>query len=155
MLRPSDLLVSVLVIAAVVWLNVPKLLVPALVLTILLLSVYRWRLEGKEPMAAERYRWRLVASCVVIAAISVPLILRRVPPNGVYGFRTNLTRSSTDIWYSANAFMGWALLVAAIMSAGALTVLPATAKRWLLLATFLVPLLSAVVASFMYLERLA
>ena len=154
-MRPSDLLVSVLVIAAVVWLNVPKLLVPALVLTILLLSVYRWRLEGKEPMAAERYRWRLVASCVAIAAISVPLILRRVPPNGVYGFRTNLTRSSTDIWYAANAFMGWALLVAAIMSAGALTFLPETAKRWLLLATFLVPLLCAVVASFMYLERLA
>jgi uncharacterized membrane protein len=155
MLRPSDLLVSVLVIAAVVWLNVPKLLVPALVLTILLLSVHRWRLEGKEPMAAERYRWRMVASSVVIAAVSVPLILRRVPPNGVYGFRTNLTWSSTDIWYSANAFMGWALLVAAIISGGALTILPATAKRWLLLATFLVPLLCAVVASFMYLERLA
>ena len=133
----------------------PKLLVPALVLTILLLSAYRWRREGKEPMAAERYRWRLVASCVVIAMISIPLILRMIPPNGVYGFRTSFTRSSTNIWYAANAFMGWALLVAAVMSAGALTVLPATAKRWLLLATFLAPLLCAVAASVMYLERLA
>jgi SdpI/YhfL family protein len=155
MLRPSDLLISVLVITVVVWLNVPKLLAPVLVLTILLLSGYRWLREGKEPMAAERYRWRLVASCVVIAAISVPLILKVVPPNGVYGFRTNLTRSSTDIWYSANAFMGWALLAAAIMSAGAVTILPGTAKRWMLLATFLAPLVCAVVASFMYLERLA
>jgi hypothetical protein len=155
MLRPTDLLVSVLVITAVVWLNVPKLLVPGLVLTILLLTGYRWWRERKQPLAAERYRWRLVASCVVVAAISVPLILKIVPPNGVYGFRTNLTRSSPDIWYSANAFMGWSLLMAAIMSAGTVTALPATAKRWVLLATFLAPLLCAVVASFMYLERLA
>ena len=94
-------------------------------------------------MAAERYRWRLVASCVVIAAISVPLILRMVPLNGVYGFRTSLTQSSTDIWYPANAFMGWALLAAAVISAGALAFLPATARRWLILATFLLPLLCA------------
>lgn len=154
MLRPSDLLISLLVVTVVVWLNVPKLLVPALVLTVLLLSAYRWRREGKEPMAAERYRWRLVASCVVIAAICVPLILRAVPPNGVYGFRTSVTRSSSDIWYPANAFLGWALLVAAVTSAGALMILPSTAKRWLLLAAFLLPMCGAVVASFMYLERL-
>jgi len=92
MLRPADVLVFVVVITVVVWLNVPRLLVPALVLSILLLSAYRWRQDGKEPMAAERYRWRLVASCIVIAAIHVPLILRLVPPNGSYGFRTDLTR---------------------------------------------------------------
>ena len=155
MSRPSDLLVVVLVVAAVVWLNVPKLLLPALFLTIGALSAYRWRLESREPMAAERYRWRLVASCVAIVAISIPLILGMVPPNGVYGFRTSFTRSSTEVWYSANAFMGWAMLVAAVTSAGAVAALPATAKRWLLLVTFLAPLLGAVVASFIYLERLA
>jgi hypothetical protein len=154
MLRPSDLLVSVLVITVVVWLNVPKLLVPALILAILFSSGYRSRREAREPMAAERYRWRLVAACIVIAAIRVPPILRMVPPNGVYGFRTRVTLSSGDIWYSANAFMGWALLVAAVISGGAVTLLPATAKRWVLLATYLAPFLCAVVASFMYLERL-
>src|SRR5262245_45265489 len=110
MLRPSDFIAVVLVVTAVILLNVPKLLLPALFLTLFVLSVYRWRREGQEPMAAERYRWQLVASCVLIAAISVPLILGMVPPNGVYGFRTSLTRSSSDIWYQANAFMGWALI---------------------------------------------
>jgi len=78
-----------------------------------------------------------------------------VPPNGAYGFRTSVTRSSIDIWYSANAFMGWALLVGAVVSAATLIVLPTTAKRWLLLVTFLLPLLLAVVTSFLYLDRLA
>ena len=155
MSRPSDLLVAVVIVAAVVWLDVPKLLLPALFFTIIALSAYRWRREGRESMAPERYRSRLVASCVVIAVISIPLILKMVPPNGVYGFRTSETRSSIDIWYSANAFMGWALLAGAVVSAVILVVLPTTAKRWLLLVTFLLPLLLAVVASFVYLDRLA
>jgi len=155
MSRASDLLVLVLVVAAVVWLNVPKLLLPALFLTIVALSVYRWRREGKEPMAAERYRSRLLASCVALVVISVPLILRAVPPNGVYGFRVAATQSGPAIWYPANAFMGWALLVAAVISAVLLTILPATVKRWLLLATFLVPVLGAIAASFVYLNQLS
>ena len=155
MSRASDLLVLLLVIAAVVWLNVPKLLLPALFLTIVSLSVYRWRREGQEPMAAERYRSRLIASCVVFIVSSVPLILRAVPPNGVYGFRVAATQSSPAIGYPANAFMGWALLVAAVISAVLLTILPVTVKRWLLLATFLVPVLGAIAASFVYLSRLS
>lgn len=155
MLSPIDLLAFVLVVAAVIFLNVPKLLLPALFLTALGLSVHRWRREGSKGGAAERYRWQLFASCVVIAVISVPLILGLVPANGVYGFRTRLTRSSPDIWYPANAFMGWALLVAACVSAAALCSLPRLAGRRLLLVTFLLPLLCAVVASFIYLERLA
>lgn len=155
MLSPSDLLVVVAVGAAVVWLDVPKLLLPALVLALAALSVYRWRRDGSEPMAAERYRVRLVASAIVVGAISIPLIFKIVPPNGVYGFRTSATRSSVDIWYSANAFMGWALLVGAVVSSAGVVRLPETAKRGLLLVVFLLPLLAAVAASFVYLYRLA
>jgi len=54
MSRPSDLLVVVAVVAAVVWLGVPKLLLPALLLALGAVSVYRWRREGREPMAVER-----------------------------------------------------------------------------------------------------
>jgi SdpI/YfhL protein family len=155
MLRASDLIALVLVVNVVVLLNVPKLLLPALFLTLSLLSFYRWRRESKDPIAAERYRWQLVASCVLIAAISVPLIFKLVPPNGVYGFRTSLTRRSSDVWYQANAFMGWTLVVAAVVSGTVVTMLPRTAKRWLLLAAFLGPMLCAVAASFIYLHRLA
>src|SRR5262245_14838748 len=98
MLRPSDVIAATLVVTAVILLNVPKLLLPALFLTLGLLSFYRLSRESKDPIAVERHRWQLVASCVLIVAISIPLIFKLVPPNGVYGFRTSLTRRSSDIW---------------------------------------------------------
>jgi hypothetical protein len=96
----------------------------------------------------------LLGSCALLAIISVPLILKAVPPNSVYGFRTNLTLSSPGIWYPANAFLGWALLAAAMISGTALLILPATADRWLVWAAFLVPVLGAVAASFLFLGRI-
>jgi uncharacterized membrane protein len=102
----------------------------------------------------QRKRAKLIASCVMIAIISIPLILRVVPPNGIYGFRNAATRSSPAIWYPANAFMGWALLLAAVISAISLVVLPATVKRWVLWVAYLVPLSVALVASLVYLNRL-
>src|SRR4051794_10968931 len=114
MSRQSDLLVAVVVVAAVIWLDLPKLLLPAFFLTIIALSAYRWRREGSGLMAAERSRSRLLASCVVIVAICIPLILKMVPPNWVYGFRTTVTLSRIDIWYSANAFMGSALVAGSV-----------------------------------------
>lgn len=102
----------------------------------------------------ERIRARLVASCVGLVIISVPLILRLVPPNGMYGFRTGATRSSPAIWYQVNAFSGWALAIAALASATLLIVLPATAKRWMLWAVFFGPVAAAVVLSFAYLRTL-
>ena len=46
---------------------------------------------------AERKRARLIASCIVFALISIPLILKIVPPNGIYGFRNTVTLSSKAI----------------------------------------------------------
>jgi uncharacterized membrane protein len=111
----------------------------------------------KAPDAASelpRVRARLIASCVMFAIISIPLILRLVPPNGLYGFRTGSTMSSPAIWYPANAFMGWTLLLAAVVSATLLVMLPATAKRWVLWVALWVPVLGSIAASFAYLNRL-
>lgn len=102
----------------------------------------------------ERIRARLVASCVLLVIISVPLILRLVPPNGMYGFRVGGSMSTPEIWYQANAFSGWADSIAAMVSATLLMVLPATAKRWMLWVIFLAPLAVAVVLSFAYLRTL-
>lgn len=155
MSKPSDLLVVVLVVVAVTWFNVPKLILPGLVVTMGGLSIYRWRRQSQDPAAAERYRWQLVASTIVLAGISVPMILGLVPPNGVYGFRTAVTRSSPDVWYAANTFLGWGMLLAAAGAAAALVWLPRTANRGVLLAAFLVPIFGAVLASFIYLDRLS
>ncbi len=43
MLRYSEILALALAIALVVWLNVPKLLAPAFVVTVILCPVNRWR----------------------------------------------------------------------------------------------------------------
>ena len=43
--------------------------------------------------------------------LSIPLIMRMVPPNLLYGFRTKKTLSNKDIWYQANKFSGKGLLV--------------------------------------------
>ena len=40
-------------------------------------------------------------------ALSIPLILRRVPPNPWYGFRVRRTLASPEVWYPANAHSSW------------------------------------------------
>jgi hypothetical protein len=107
------------------------------------------RQEGPDTQRA-----RLFASCVIVAIISVPLILGVVPPNGIYGFRTAVTRSSRAVWYPANAFAGWALLSAASVSATLLAILPGTVRRWLLWAILWVPIFGAFVASLAYVSYL-
>jgi len=53
----------------------------------------------------------------VFSLVSIPLILRRVPRNPVYGYRTRATLSDDKVWYEANAYFGLRFLVASILSA--------------------------------------
>ncbi len=43
---------------------------------------------------------------LLFLGISVPLIRRRVPPNGWYGFRVPKTLNSPNIWYPVNEYSG-------------------------------------------------
>ena len=65
----------------------------------------------------------IVAVAIVLAGLAIPLMLRKVPRNVVYGFRTRTTLSSDAIWYDANAHFGRGLLAASIISAIAIFVL--------------------------------
>jgi uncharacterized membrane protein len=47
-------------------------------------------------------------------AMSIPLILNKVPPNAWYGFRVAKTYASERIWYVANREAGYNLLYAGI-----------------------------------------
>ena len=110
-------------------------------------------MNGRSGMDSQRRRAKLIAACIVFVVISIPLIVRAVPPNGVYGFRNHTTLSSAAIWYPANAFAGWALSVAAVISAWLLFRLPAAAARWLVWVAFLAPIVAAFAASVVYLNR--
>ncbi|MEP6718642.1 MAG: SdpI family protein, partial [bacterium] len=43
---------------------------------------------------------------LVLMGISIPLIMRKVPPNSFYGCRTRKTLSNRKIWYDANHISG-------------------------------------------------
>lgn len=58
----------------------------------------------------------LLISSGLLIILSIPLILAKIKPNGLYGFRTKKTLSNEKIWYQANKFTGWMLLLAAFIT---------------------------------------
>jgi SdpI/YfhL protein family len=69
-----------------------------------------------------------LVACGVIALVSIPLILKIVPPNRWYGFRTTRTLSNEDLWFRANCIAGWAFLAAAGTTAAILVLAPEVAS---------------------------
>lgn len=51
---------------------------------------------------------------LITIGVSVPLVLRKVPPNVIYGVRTRKTLSDPRIWYEANYRGGIAFIMAGI-----------------------------------------
>ena len=97
-----------------------------------------------------------LVGAAAIAIVSIPLILKLVPRNSFYGFRTAATLSSDEIWFPANRFAGWALLIAAGVSAGLLLCVPVSvrADAGIDAALFSLPLVIALLASFIYLRHI-
>ena len=95
----------------------------------------------------------LLIATFVIAVVSIPMILKLVPRNPYYGFRTPATLSSDELWYPANRFAGWALLIAAAVSAG-LMLLYSRGSLLRELVVVFVPFGLAVGACFVYLTRI-
>jgi uncharacterized membrane protein len=66
-------------------------------------------------VTAEPIPWPLVATCVgsgiLLIILGVPLALRRVPPNGIYGVRFLSTLADESVWYEINARGGRHLIV--------------------------------------------
>ncbi len=51
---------------------------------------------------------------LVTIAISIPLLLRKIPPNVLYGFRTRKTLSDRAVWYEANYLGALDLILASV-----------------------------------------
>jgi hypothetical protein len=60
---------------------------------------------------------------LLFVLLAIPLILRRVPRNIVYGFRTRSTLNNDYVWYRANAYFGRGLLIASGITAIAALIL--------------------------------
>lgn len=54
----------------------------------------------------------LFAGCgLLFALLAIPMIRRRVPPNGLYGLRVPATLADDWVWYEANARSGMDMLL--------------------------------------------
>jgi hypothetical protein len=61
--------------------------------------------------------WLFVSTGLLLAGISVPMILGKIPPNGLYGFRVKKTMENPEIWYPVNAYSGKWLFAAGVVQA--------------------------------------
>ncbi|KAB2962289.1 MAG: hypothetical protein F9K18_10025 [Thermoanaerobaculia bacterium] len=71
----------------------------------------------------DKARFTVLACQLLFALIALPLALRRVRPNVVYGFRTRATLADEGLWYAVNARFGWAQLAGSLAGAAAALVL--------------------------------
>ena len=102
-----------------------------------------------------------IISSIVIVVISIPIILGKVKPNGLYGFRTYKTLSNETIWYKANKFLGYTLVFAGLISI-LLTLLkeyypqliPFSSYHYFGIVVFIVPIFIATISSLVYLSKL-
>ena len=65
-----------------------------------------------------RYDWLFLASPAITILVSVPMLLGLVPPNGVYGFRTQASMASPEVWYASNRLAAQYLIAVSMVSAG-------------------------------------
>ena len=97
----------------------------------------------------------------IVLAASLPMILGKVGPNHMYGFRTPKTLRSPEVWYPANRAAGWFTAVGAAIALAFNLALwwtapdwpPEKTMRWMMGGN-LVPLSVALALSFICLRRL-
>lgn len=93
----------------------------------------------------------------LIAAFSVPLALRMVPPNRFYGFRTAQTLGDRAVWFRVNRLAGWALLVAVSLTTCLYLSEPewASGRSFTGVMALVLPVLAALVVAGVYARGLA
>ena len=95
---------------------------------------------------------------VIFVILAVPLMLRKVGPNVVYGYRTRATMNDKTLWYEANAHFGRGLLIGSVISGVAALVIwmmrPPDALIPLLVVVLVVPALIAAIATARHIRRL-
>jgi uncharacterized membrane protein len=65
----------------------------------------------------------ILGCSILMAVLAVPLILRKVPRNRIYGFRTRTTLHDDEMWYETNAYFGRGLLIASLITIVSMIVL--------------------------------
>jgi hypothetical protein len=97
---------------------------------------------------------------VFLAVVAIPLILGKIPPNGLYGFRVKKTMENPELWYPVNRRTGkWLLVVSAfiIVAAAGLSLVPdisLDAYSLSVLGVFMLVFSAAIIATVRYMNSL-
>jgi hypothetical protein len=97
---------------------------------------------------------------LLLAGLSVPLILHKIPPNGLYGFRLPSTIANPTLWYKVNAYAGRRFLVVGLGTAVGAIILYFVTSHNLdeyalsVLGFFLALFLWGIITSFLYLKSI-
>jgi hypothetical protein len=97
-------------------------------------------------------------SGAILTALSLPLIVGKIGPNGLYGFRVKATMENPKLWYAVNKFAGVRLLITGIvtiLAAVGLYFIPGISVDTYALAclgVFALVFISAIVQSVLYLK---
>ncbi|MGZ9004043.1 MAG: SdpI family protein [Burkholderiales bacterium] len=65
----------------------------------------------------EKGLFTILGVSALLVVIAIPLALRWIPRNIVYGFRTRTTMANDATWYEANAYFGRALVISTLCGA--------------------------------------
>jgi hypothetical protein len=101
-----------------------------------------------------------VVSGVLLTVVCIPLILGKIPPNGLYGFRVRRTMEHPEIWYPVNKYGGMRLLMSSLLlvvAAVGYSYIPGIAidvYSYAVLATWVVPSTIALIGAFRYMNTL-
>ncbi len=101
-----------------------------------------------------------ICTGLLLAGLSVPMILGRIPPNGLYGFRVKKTMERPEIWYPVNRYSGKWLLgtgLCLVVASVILAQFPSLALEYYslgVLAVFVLIFTIAIIASVRYMNRL-
>lgn len=99
-------------------------------------------------------------SGLLLAALSIPMIMGKIPPNGLYGFRVKETMDNPEIWYTVNVYSGKWLLAASLVQALAAVVafyipgITLDVYAYIVLAVWVVVFGVALTASIRYLNSI-
>lgn len=97
----------------------------------------------------------LFVPAVLVGLVAVPLALKLVPPNRLYGFRTAKTLANREIWFRVNRFAGLALIAAAAATLCAFLAMPelASGRSFAGLLVLIAPVVAALVATVAYARK--